>query len=208
MELIDALQDIWVYIAQIDLLEAGGLVFGLACVILLIRENIWTWPMGIIYVLISFVIFWQAKLYADFVLHIFFLALNIYGWYFWVKGRDREDEALPVTASSFRILGILLVISAIGVVFFGTLLDQYTDASLAYWDSATSVLSIAGMWLTAKKKIENWYFWLVVDVLATGIYIYKGIYFYVLRYLIYIGLAISGLLSWKKSMDQAQALAR
>ena len=103
---------------------------------------------------------------------------------------------------------MLLLLSGIGIVFFGTLLNVYTDASLAYWDSTTSVLSIVGMWLTAKKKLENWYFWLAVDVLATGIYLYKGIYFYALLYLIYVGLAVSGLISWKKSMDQSLVLAR
>ena len=203
---MEILREIWFYIGQIDWLEAGGLLFGLACVILLIRENIWTWPMGIIYVFISFVIFWQTKLYADFALHFVFLVLNIYGWYYWLHGQKQEEEELLVTTTSTKLIAILLILSAVGVVFFGTLLDRYTDASLAYWDSTTSVLSIVGMWLTTRKKIENWYFWIAVDVLATGIYVVKGIYFYALLYLIYVGLAFSGLLTWRKSMQQSPAM--
>ena len=86
---MEILREIWFYIGQIDWLEAGGLFFGLACVILLIKENIWTWPMGIIYVLISFVIFWQTKLYADFALHFVFLVLNVYGWYYWLHAKPQ-----------------------------------------------------------------------------------------------------------------------
>ena len=113
---------------------------------------------------------------------------------------------MPVTTTSAKLIAVSLILSAVGVVFFGTLLDVYTDASLAYWDSTTSVLSIVGMWLTTRKKIENWYFWIAVDVLATGIYVVKGIYFYALLYLIYVGLAFSGLLTWRKSMQRSPVM--
>ncbi len=188
------------YAGQIDWLEAGGLVFGIACVWLLIKQHIWTWPTGIVYVLISFVVFYQARLYADLALHVVYLFLNAYGWYYWLYGKPDEEAALPVTTSSLRLLGGLIGLSALGVVVFGTLLARFTDASLPYWDSATSVLSIAGMWLTARKKIENWHFWIVVDVLATGIYVYKEIYFYALLYLFYVGMAVAGYLAWRKAL--------
>ncbi len=196
------LQDIVKYVSQIDLLELLGLVFGLLAVYYLIKENILTWPAGIAYVLVSFVIFWQQKLYADFALHIFFLVLNVYGWWYWLKGGKAEanKEEVPITHTKSGILMGVLVISIIGIGVMGSLLTAYTDASLPYWDSVTTVLSLSGMWLTARKKIENWYFWFVVDVLATGIYFYKGIYFYAILYLIYIGLAIVGYLAWKKTM--------
>ena len=75
------------------------------------------------------------------------------------------------------------------------------DASLPYWDSATSVLSVTGMWLTTKKKIENWYYWLIVDILATGIYMYKELYFYGILYFVYIFLAVAGYMAWKNSLE-------
>lgn len=196
------------YASQIDILELAGLVFGLLAVWFLIKQNILTWPAGIIYVLISFVIFWRIRLYGDFILHVFFLVLNVYGWYYWIWGRKKNEEELPVTGLSLKNNIFIGLATVAGVVVFGYLLehlpvmiDGLEPAALPYWDATTSILSVTGMWLTTRKKIENWYYWLVVDVLATGIYIYKGIYFYSILYGIYIILAFSGLIAWRKSMQ-------
>lgn len=200
----DFWQEVIANAAQIDVLELLGSIFGLLAVWYLIKENILTWPAGIIYIFISFVIFYRTKLYADLALHFVFLVLNIYGWYFWIKGR-KEKSDLPVTTISFKFLTSITGGCAVGIWIMGTLFERYTDAAVPYWDSATTVLSLAGMWLTARKKIENWYFWIVVDILATGIYIYKEIYFYATLYGIYIGLASIGYFSWKKSMENVAA---
>ena len=103
---------------------------------------------------------------------------------------------------------ILAAITLVGVFIFGLFLENINyffegipASSLPYWDAATSILSVTGMWLTAKKKLDNWYYWLVVDVLATIIYTYKGIYFYAFLYLLYIGMAVIGYRAWKKSMN-------
>ena len=188
-------------IRSLNLLEASGLVFGLLCVLFLIKEKVWTWPLGIIYVLISFVIFFEAKLYADLILHVFFLFMNIYGWYYWVYGRVDMEKEVPVTTTVLPTLLMILGISVVGIFVSGQLLTTFTDADLAYWDSTTSVLSISAMWLSARKKIENWWIWLFVDILATGIYAYKGLYFYSTLYFIYIFLAIAGYRSWEKSLN-------
>jgi len=199
------------YISQMDILEFLGLVFGLLTVWFLIKQNILTWPAGIIYVLISFVIFWKIQLYGDFILHIFFLVLNIYGWYYWLRNKKEDDTELPVTNLTFKHNLLIAGATVVGVVIFGFFLKQLPNmvnglqpAALPYWDATTSILSVAGMWLTTRKKIENWYYWLVVNVLATGIYIYKGIYFYALLYFIYIFLVSSGLIAWRKTMKEVQ----
>lgn len=196
----DILQQAIYYLTHIDPYEAAGLVFGLLSVLFLIRENILTWPSGIIYVLVSFVIFWREKLYADFALHVFFLVLNVYGWWYWIYGSKKDEEEVPVTFTEPKLLLGLTLLSTAGVFVMGYFLTRYTDASLPYWDSATTVFSLTGMWLTARKKLENWYFWFLVDVLATGVYFYKEIYFYSILYFIYIGLAVSGYLAWRKTM--------
>ena len=205
------MQEIWqeiiAYAAHIDFLELMGLVFGILCVWFLIRQNILTWPAGIIYVLISFVVFWKIRLYGDFILHIFFLVLNIYGWYYWIYGKKKEEAKVPVSTLSITTNFLVLGLTVIGVIAFGFFLDHLPDlvdglepAALPYWDATTSILSVTGMWLTTRKKIENWYYWLTVDILATGIYIYKGIYFYAALYFVYIFLAAEGLRAWYKSM--------
>lgn len=194
------MQEIFQYIENISVLEVIGLFTGLVTVILLIRQNILTWPVGIVYVLVSLIIFLEAKLYADFALHIVYLALNIYGWYYWYYGKKNQQEVLSVSTTSRNLSLVLMVLSGAGIWATGYMLHRFTDASLPYWDSATTILSFTGMWLTARKKIENWLYWFVVDVLAAGIYFYKGIQLYALLYLIYVGLAIAGYYNWKRSM--------
>ncbi|WP_422358761.1 nicotinamide riboside transporter PnuC [Reichenbachiella sp.] len=194
------------YALGIDFYEFAGLVFGLLAVWYLIKESVLTWPAGILYVLVSFIVFWKIQLYGDLLLHVIFLILNIYGWYFWVFGKKQNEKDLPITTYSLNQNLALLGLSFIGVLFFGYFLDNIhliwghiAPAALPYWDSTTSILSVTGIWLMTKKKIENWYYWFAVDVLACGIYFYKGIYFYSFLYGLYIVMAVSGYLAWKKS---------
>lgn len=186
-------------IPAMSALEIFGLITGLLCVWLLIKQNIWTWPVGIAYVFASLYIFYDARLYADFALHIFYLVMNFYGWYYWLRGGIRIDSSLPVTRENKKTLTILLAVSAITIIISGTLFATYTNADLPYWDNTTSVLSLLAMWLQSRKKLESWLLWLLIDILAGGIYFYKGLYFYSLLYIIYIGLAFVGYRAWLKS---------
>jgi nicotinamide mononucleotide transporter len=207
-------EDIINYAVHIDHLELSGLIFGLLAVWFLIKQNIWTWPTGIIYVLISFVIFWNIQLYGDFLLHIFFLILNIYGWYYWVKGDTSSPTDLSVSTFGLKQNISLLLITGLGIFIFGFFLEKLpyfitgmVPASLPYWDATTSILSVTGMWLTTRKKIENWYYWFAVDLLACGIYIYKGIYFYAFLYGVYVFMAVWGYMEWRKSFIKQKMLS-
>ena len=190
-----------------DLWGISGFLFGILAVYFLIKESIWTWPFGIVYVLISFVVFWQARLYGDFLLHIFFLVLNIYGWVYWSKSKGSVETEVKISHSNARQSLFMVLLTIAGVFVFGKLLieipnqiDGVDPPALPYWDSTTSILSVTGMWLTARKKLDNWYYWFLVNVLATGIYFYKELYFYSLLYFIYIGMAVAGYMAWKKTM--------
>jgi len=211
MQFNEIWQQVVDYTSQISGWEFTGLIAGLLAVVYLIRQSIWTWPFGILYVLVSFVVFWQARLYGDLLLHVFFLVLNIYGWMYWRKGGDKTDHELQITHSSPKSMMLTFGATIVGVIVFAktliaipTMFEGVDPPALPYWDSTTSVLSVAGMWLTARKKIDNWYYWFVVDVLATGIYFYKELYFYSVLYLVYIGMAVAGYLAWKKSMISSQ----
>ena len=204
-------QSIIEYAKAMVLLEFLGLIFGLLCVYFLIKEKVINFAFGIAYVLVSFFVFWDIQLYGDFILHIFFLVLNIYGWYYWVKGKTNKNH-LPISDLNRTELFRYAVLTLLGILIFGFFLQHITyffptiePSSLPYWDATTSIVSVTGMWLTAKKKIENWHCWLIVDILSTGLYIYKGIYFYAFLYLIYIFMAFSGFIAWRKTF-QAQPI--
>ncbi len=200
--------------SSLDIWGILGLLFGLLAVWFLIIENIWTWPSGIAYVLVSLVVFWEARLFGDFLLHVLYLILNSYGWYYWLYGKNKQQEVLPVTKSSPKEMIVTMLLTATGVYIFGYFLQHLPDyiedlplAALPYWDATTSVLSVTGMWLTAKKRIDSWYYWLIVDILATGIYFYKEIYFYAVLYMVYIVMAVLGYLAWKKSLNVQHQVA-
>ena len=187
------------FILAMSLIEIFGLIAGILAVWLLIKQNIWTWPIGIAYIIASLYIFHSARLYADLALHIFYLIMNFYGWYYWLKGGNKTESTLPVSRENNQTLLILLALCAIITFISGTLLSTYTDADFPYWDTTTSVLSLLAMWLQSRKKIESWVLWLLIDFLAASIYFYKEIYFYSLLYIIYIGMAFMGYIAWQKS---------
>ena len=203
----DFFKEISEYLFSMPLSEGLGLLFGILAVVYLIRESIWTWPWGIAYTIISLWVFWEQRLYGDLLLHILYLILNIYGWYHWLYGAGKNEKELPITHIPMKNLILVLGLSGIGIFFFGFALQTYTDASVPYWDSTTSILSVAAMWMTTQKRIENWILWFIVDVIATGIYLYKSMYFYALLYFLYIGMAVAGYIEWKKIQKRQAELS-
>jgi len=182
-------------------LEFTGLASGLICVWLLIRQNVWTFPIGLVYSVVSVAVFIEARLYADVLLSAYYVAMNAYGWHYWLRGgvRTASNEltvtrVLPSTALS------LSAVTVVATVAMGWFFDSQTDADFPYWDSATTCMSFAAMWMTARKYLENWIVWLVVDVIATAIYYVKGIHFYAILYGVYLGMAIMGWRAWQLTL--------
>ncbi|MEM8769679.1 MAG: nicotinamide riboside transporter PnuC, partial [Pseudomonadota bacterium] len=138
-----------------------------------------------------------------------YVLMNAYGWYYWLYGGVRTvEDNLPVTRTPLATLGGLTVITAFAIAAMGWFFDTQTDADFPYWDSATTCMSFAGMWMTARKYLENWMVWLVVDVIATVIYYVKGIHFYAVLYGIYLGMAILGWRAWQLTMMKQTAAER
>ena len=189
-------------------IEIFGLCTGTLSIALLIKQNIWTWPLGIAYTLASLYIFFTAKLYADFALHIFFLVMSFYGWYYWLQGKNGHDPELPVSNEGKKVLAYSIFICVLAINLTGNLFTIYTDADLPYWDNTTSILSILAIWLQGRKKIECWMFWLIIDILSVGIYFYKELYFYTLLYLIYVVMAFLGYKAWRESYRNDQRNSR
>lgn len=183
--------------------EIIGTVFGLLCVILTVRQSIWSWPTGIISVLAFMLLFFQIKLYADMGLQAFYIITGFYGWYLWLYGGKNQTKLQISTLSNrARILFFLVLIPTIYLM--GYFLKTYTDASLPFWDSIASTLSIFAQILLMKKWLENWVLWVLVDILSIGIYFYKGVYLTAGLYVVFLFLAITGFVTWYKIWKKQQ----
>jgi nicotinamide mononucleotide transporter len=179
--------------------EFAAAAFGLASVWLTVRRSIWCWPTGLIMVLLYIYIFFEVKLYSDMGLQVVYVFLQLYGWHHWIHGGADQDEELQVGRLTSIRLAMWLGAGAAGIGGLGFVMATYTDASLAYWDAATTVLSLIAQWLMIKKVVESWGFWIAVDLLAVGVYLTKGLYLTAGLYLVFLGLAFAGLLAWAKN---------
>jgi nicotinamide mononucleotide transporter len=185
--------------------EIAGFIFGVAGIWLTIKENIWCFPVGLINVIISLILFFQQKLYSDAIQQIVYIVLLSYGWYKWING-DVRLKALKISFSSAMLLIILFMLCIIFSLAAGYIFKTYTDASLPWWDAGATALSFTAQWMIAKKKIENWILWMVVNVMYVGIYLYKDLFLYAILFFIYLLLAIHGWMEWRKSyMKSADA---
>ena len=180
-------------------LEIIGVVFGLMCVWLVARNNVWSWPVGLVNITAYAVVFYQVGLYADVTLQVAFFFLSIYGWFSW--GKIKND--LPVTRLPVETVLRLGALLPILVVSSGLFFSVYTSASVPYVDSAIMVLSLFAQWLMARKVLESWWLWIAVDVIGIGLYSYKGLYLTSGLYFIYLIICIIGLRTWNKQLKSA-----
>jgi nicotinamide mononucleotide transporter len=179
-------------------LEVVAVVFGLACVALTVRQNVWCWPTGLVQVALYVFIFYQARLYSDLLLHIFYIGLQIYGWYHWTRGR-RNEAALPVSTLTRRMLLLACLGAVAGAIGWGGAMAHCTDAAAPYADAFVASASLVAQYLLARKKLENWYFWIVVDVVAIAVYWSRELRLTAGLYAVFLGLCIAGLVAWRRS---------
>ncbi len=172
---------------------------GLLCVWLTVRQNIWCWPVGLIQVLLFIGIFYHARLYSDVILHVIYVFMQFYGWYHWLHGGQQQTE-LQVSALTPRSLlgwGLLAVAST---VCWGYAMANYTDAAAPYADAFIAAASLIAQWLLACKKLEAWYFWITVDLVAVVVYCLKNLYITTGLYSVFLVLAVIGFVQWKRTM--------
>lgn len=180
--------------------EAAAVLLGIAAVYLSTRQNVWTYPLGIVSVFLYIDIFYQVRLYADMGLQVFFIVLQAYGWYEWLYGGENRT-ALRVSRLPRRFAAAAAAAVAAGTALLGMTLHRYTDASLPYVDSFLAVLSMAGQWMMARKYLESWHVWIAVNVGSIGMYGVKELYFTMVLYAVYLVLAEVGRREWAKELS-------
>jgi nicotinamide mononucleotide transporter len=192
------------WLQEQSLLEIIGVITGILCVYLAAKNNIWNWPIAIVSVGIYIVIFLEAKLYADTGLQVYFLAMNIYGWWFWSR-KPADAPKVPVKRISKK--EILLSLLGIGVftAFIGFFLYHKTDAAFPFVDSFCTACSLVAQIFLARKVVENWLIWIFVDIIYVGVYLAKGLHLTAGMYALYIYIALMGYLAWRKEFNQQKA---
>jgi nicotinamide mononucleotide transporter len=181
------------------MLEQIAVACGLANIYLTVRQNIWCWPVGVVMVSLYIYIFFNAKLYSDAGLNVFFLVMQFYGWYHWSRGGISHSKSL---AAVTRLSPAGWLWTAGGVAAWttgvGTLMHRYTDAAAPYPDAFTTILSIIAQFLLTRKILENWTLWIVADVVYIGVYSYKSLYWTAGLYVVFLVLCVQGYREWRR----------
>jgi nicotinamide mononucleotide transporter len=179
-----------------SLMEWLGVAFGVAEVLFAKANKIWLYPCGIISVALSSYLFIVSGLYAESLLNMYYLVMSVYGWWYWVK--KKNEPPLPVSWSSKRdgIITCSIVIAGFGVLYYS--LSRFTNSTVPLWDAWVSATAWAGMWLLAKRKIENWVLLNISNAFAVPLLFHKQLPLYALLTLFLFIIAVQGFFKWKK----------
>ena len=188
-------------------LEITAVVFGFLSVWYAKKNHIWVFPTGLISTSIFVYLLWKWALLGDMMINAYYFVMSVYGWYVWT--RKTNDQATPISQTNTKEKRTSFVIFIITLVFVYIVYQsagKWTSLT-AYVDTVTTAIFFVGMWLMARRKIENWIFWIVGDIISVPLYFHKGLTFTSLQYLIFTIIAIYGFLAWKHVLTNSKATA-
>jgi len=188
----------WFKWLPLDFTEALGFATGAICVWMVTRENIWNWPIGITNNILFAILFWESRLYADLGLQGIYLLMGVYGWWKWLRGGEK-NAPLQVSSISKRNWITLLVLIPSGTWIIRQLLLA-VNGSAPFLDALTTVLCLAAQYLLCLKKLENWYLWILADIIYVPLYLSKKLPLTALLYAGFIFLCILGYKKWRKEL--------
>jgi len=184
-------------IYQTTLIEVVAVVFGLLSVWYSMKVNILVYPTGIVSVLIYVYICYIAGLYADMGINAVYFVMSVYGWYNWTRPHN-DKSILSVTYATKKQNFIALSSTIASFFLIRYILVAYTDSNVPEIDAFTTAVFLIGMWLMAIKKVENWIYWIIGDIVSIPLYFYKGLVFTSFQYSVFLILAIIGYIAWRK----------
>ncbi|WP_321344303.1 nicotinamide riboside transporter PnuC [uncultured Draconibacterium sp.] len=186
-------------------IEILGAILGLAYIVFSIKQNIFTWPTGLLTSALYVVVFFNARLYADMGLQVYYVIISIYGWYFWITGKKQNEKNVAVKTTR-KVLWIkLAIVSAALYALLLFILNNYTNSDVPHMDSITTSLSIVATWMLARKYLEHWLLWVFIDAFSAGLYVYKGLWATVILFIVYTIMAWLGYVEWKKDLKGIEA---
>jgi nicotinamide mononucleotide transporter len=186
-------------------IELAAALVSITYVILAIKQIIWLWIFGILSALLYAWVYAHSGFYAGMGLQAYYAFISIYGWIHWssrsakAKADPSMEAMLPVVRLSLRLFLILILVWLLLWQGIGLILSSYTDSKIPYWDAFTAAGGVVATWMIARKLLEQWFFWIVIDVISTGLYLWQGLYVTTLLYLVYIIMAILGYRQWRRA---------
>jgi nicotinamide mononucleotide transporter len=186
--------------------ELLGFITGAICVWLQVKEKVWNWPAGIANNIFYIVVFWRSGLYADSLLQWIYIAISLYGWWNWLRGGAAHSR-LKISRTSVAATLAYAALTACGSVVFYELLRRYTNSTVPIWDGLTTAMSLTAQYMLTRKLVENWWWWIAVDVIYIALYVYKHLLLTSVLYAIFLAMCIMGLRRWKQMMDSSASPA-
>jgi len=187
------MQDI---LKQITLPEWFGVLFSVIQVLLARKNNVNNYLFGIAGILLTLYVMLTSKLYAEFTLNLYYLIMSLYGWMYWKFGKQKSEREISVTTSTEKWIAGGIVLGTF--ILFWFFLTYYTDSDVPVWDSLVSAFAWAGMWLMARRKIENWIILNISNIISIPLMIHKELYLYAVLTSFLFLVAISGYIEWQK----------
>ena len=188
-------------------LEITAVLFGLLSVWYSKNNNILVFPTGMISTAIFTYLLFKWVLLGDMLINAYYFIMSIYGWFIWTRKENNSVTPVSRVSSSEKKIGVLIFLSSIVFVYLIYVYFDKWGTITSYIDNITTAIFFVGMWLMAKRKIENWIFWIIADIISIPLYFYKGFTFTSLQYLIFTFIAIAGYYSWKKILIKSHQTA-
>lgn len=185
------------------ILEIIAVIFGFLSVWFSKQNKIWVFPTGMVSTLIFVYLLLKWELLGDMMINVYYFIMSIYGWYIWTR-KVNETKVTPISTVSKKEKKTAIFIFTATLIFVYIVYQVFNKWTswVAYIDTFTTAIFFVGMWLMAKRKLENWLFWIIGDIISIPLYFYKGLTFTSLQYLGFTFIAIFGYLAWKKSINR------
>ena len=190
-------------VRETDVWQWAAVVFGVAEVLLAKANSIWLYPTGIIATVLGLMLLYDAKLYAESALNLYYIIMSVYGWIHWIRRKDEPPVSISYASRSEWIITGLISIGGCGVIYL--LLSRFTSSDVPFWDAFVSSTAWAGMWLLARRKIENWVLLNISNFFAVPLLVYKKLPLFAALTVFLFIVAVIGYRDWAKSYRKSQA---